>query len=114
MATRFSQQFNRLGAPLLLRQFGESIIYYAEGTGDGRVIDAIVEREVQVITDAGIPALKTLVTVRDSETLGVSATEIDTGRDKVTVSLRVGETPQLRQITRVVSTENSVVQFEVN
>jgi hypothetical protein len=114
MATRFSQQFNRLGAPLLIRQFGESIVYYAGGTGAGRTIDAIIEREVQVITDAGIPALQTLITVRDSNTLGISATEIDSGRDKVTVSLRVGETAQTRQIARVVSTDNSMVQFEVN
>ena len=114
MATRFSQQFNRLGAPLLIRQFGESIVYYAGGTGAGRTIDAIIERDVQVITDAGIPALQTLITVRDSETLGISSTEVNSGRDKVTVSLRVGETPQLRQVGRVLSTDNSMVQFEVN
>lgn len=112
--TRFAQQFTRLGSPLLIRQFGELVTYFAEGVGGGRAIQAIVERDVQVITDQGIPALQTLVTVRNDATLGITATEIDTGTDTLRVAMRVGETPQVRQIVRVVSTENGHVQFEVN
>ena len=114
MATRFAQQFKRIGIPLLLRQFGESVTYYAGGTGSGRVVDALIERDVQVITDEGIPALQTFITVTNDATIGITSTEIDSGRDKVSVSLRVGETPQIRQIVSVAATENGRVRIEVN
>ena len=115
MATRFSQQFNRLGAPLLIRQFGESIVYYAGGTGAGRTIDAIIDREHSVVSDIGeVIGFVTLIQVRDSSTLGISAAEIDTGDDEVSVALRTGKDVQRRQIVRVVSTDNGMVQFEIN
>lgn len=114
MPSRFALQFTRSGVPGLMRQFGEPVTYYASGTGSGRAIQAMIERDVQVITDQGIPALQTLVTVKDDATLGISATEIDTGSDTLGIALRVGESAQIRQIVRVVSTENGQVQFEVN
>lgn len=103
-----------MGAPLLVRQFGETIFYYSGGTGSPREIMGIVERDVQVITDESIPALATFITVKNDATLGITSTEIDTGRDKVSIPLRVGEAAQVRQVTRVDSTENGLVRFEVN
>ena len=75
---------------------------------------AIVEREVQVIDEAGVMGLATKVRVFNDSVTGISATEIDTGRDFVTVVLRVGEAPQRRAIVNVESTENGIVAFEVN
>ena len=114
MATRFAQQFKRTGVPMLLRQLGESVTYYAGGTGAGRAVSALIERDVQVITDEGVPALQTFITVTNDATIGISSTEIDTGRDKVSFSLRIGESPQIRQIATVASTDNGRVRFEVN
>lgn len=110
--TRFASQFARTGGVNLIYQFGESVTYVPD-SGAERTIQAIVERETQVI-DNGIPALATVVRVRNDSTLGISATEIDTGTDQLKVSLRVGEAAQTRQIVRVVSTDNGFVRFMVN
>ncbi len=112
--TRFATQFKRYAARDLVRQFGESLIYYDGGSGAGRSVTGIVERDVQTITDENIPALSTFVTLRDDATAGVASTGIDTGTDTIAVPLRVGETAQVRQVVRVESTENGLVRFEVN
>lgn len=114
MASRFARQFTRAGVPGLIAQFGETITYYAGGTGLGREIQAMIEREQQTITDENIPALATFITVRNSDTDGISATEIDTGFDTVSFEYRVGEAVQTRQIARVESTDNGLVRFEVH
>lgn len=114
MATRFAQQFARTAVPSLIRQFGEAVTYYADGKGAGREIVAMIEREVSVINEAGVMAQSTMVRVYDNATTGISATEINTGRDTLAFPLRVGETPRIKQIARVESTENGLVRFEVN
>lgn len=96
-------------------EFAESVTYYAGGTGSGRVIKAVIERDVQVITDQSIPALATFVTVVNSSTLGISSTEIDTGRDKLGFEIRLGDTSaQTRQIVEVSDADDGMVRFEVN
>jgi len=114
MPSAFDLHFASAGFPMLLSQFGEPVTYYSKGIGTGRPIEGIVERDVQVVTDQGIPALQTYVTVKNDGILGISSTEIDTGRDTCSISLRIGESPQVRQIVRVVSTEHGQVRFEVN
>ena len=97
-----------------MHQFGDSIIYFASGAGDGRAIQAMVDREVGIVGETGeVNALATVVRVFDNVTTGISSTEIDTQADEILVSLRVGETPQRRAIVRVVSTENGLVRFIV-
>lgn len=113
MATRFATRFSRTGAQRLVREFGDSVTYYANNAGAGREIQAMVERDVQVIEN-DVPTLATVIRVRDDATYGISSTEIDTGVDTIAVSLRVGETAQRRQIVRVMSTENGLVRFMVN
>ena len=114
--SRFQTSHSKYAAADLVFQFGEPGVYYANGvtTGGGRSISGIVERDVRVITDQGIPALATFVTVRDDAAKGITSTEIDTGLDLYSVSLRIGETPQIRQIVFVESTEAGLVRFQVN
>lgn len=112
--SRFQSSFAKYAAADLVFQFGEPGVYFAGGVGGGRSIQGIVERDVQTITDAGIPALATFVTVKDSATAGISKTEIDTGSDTYSVALRQGETPQVRQIVFVESVEGGLVRFQVN
>jgi len=113
--SRFQTSHSKYAAADLIFQFGEPGIYYADGnTGSGRSIKGVVERDVRVITDEGIPALATFVTVRNDATRGITSTEIDTGLDLYSVSLRIGETPQIRQIVFVESTEAGLVRFRVS
>ena len=94
--------------------FAETVIYYPGGAGSGRTIKAIIDRDVQVITDQGIPALQTFIEVVNDATLGISSTEVDTGRDKVAVSLRINEAAQTRQLGNVVYTDIGMIRIEVN
>lgn len=95
--------------------FAEAFIYYAGGGSTGRTIKGVIERDVQVISDQSIPALATFITVVNSDTLGISSTEIDTGRDKVRFDVRLGDTsPQTRQIIEVTDADDGMVRFEVN
>ncbi|MEM1224607.1 MAG: hypothetical protein AAGJ40_02860 [Planctomycetota bacterium] len=112
--TAFSRQFSRTGAPLLMRQFGEDLVYWANGATAGRGIKAIVERDVDVIAETGeVTAHATVVRVQNHNRCGISSVEIDTGGDAVDVSLRIGEPATRRQIVQVLSTANSIVRFMV-
>lgn len=114
MPTRFAQLFSRTGAPNLVRQFGEQITYYANGSGTGRTIWAIVERNVEVPPELGEQTAQALmIRVRDDSTYGISATEIDDGRDEVSVALDTGGTAERRQITSTVDDSNGMVRFMV-
>lgn len=114
MATRFAQQFRRAGSVSLMAQFGDDVIYYAGGVGDGRAIKGMIERDVSVISEAGdVVGLAFVIRVLDNDTTGISSTEVDTGTDLIGVSLRVGEEMQQRQVVRVISTENGIVRLQV-
>jgi hypothetical protein len=98
---------------MLMRQFGEPVVYYPDGGDTGRSITAIVNRNgVEVISETGeVHARLIEVRVRNDDKLGISSTEIDTGADEIRLPLRVGESSQRRQITEVLSTENGLVRF---
>lgn len=115
MATRFASQFARSAAPNLMFQFSEPIGYYNAAGDAVRTIDALIERNVEMIDETGgtVAANAMIIRVRDSATLGISSTEIDTGGDEVSVALRVGEDAQRRAIVKVLSTENGLVRFGV-
>lgn len=113
MVTRFAQQFGRYAAPGLAWHFGDTVTYHPGGSGS-RPIQAMIERNVQVISDGGeVVVYDFVLRVLDNSTTGIAATEIDTGPDQVTVATRVGEAPLRRQIVQVISTENGLVRFAV-
>lgn len=98
----------------MLLQFGETVGYYNRAGDPVRNVTAMVERNVEIVSEAGVVGQATIIRVRDSSSLGISSTEIDTGGDKVSFALRVGETPaQSKSIVRVMSTENGLVRFMV-
>lgn len=115
MPSRFDDLFAATGAPTLIDMFGEPVVYYPGGDTDaGRSISAMIEREVQVISHGEIMGFVTVVRVLDSSTEGISATEINTGRDTIRIQMRRGESSRLKQITKVLSTENGIVRFQLN
>jgi hypothetical protein len=111
--SRFAQQFARAGGPSLVHQFGDSIVYYPQGVSSGRTIQAMIQRGVEVVGEAGQVSYAIQVRVLDNATTGISATEIDDGRDTVSIPLIEGGTAEVRQITRMTDDSNGLVRFMV-
>lgn len=109
--SRFRSQFKRGPAISLVRQFGETITYYSGGA-DGRSIQAIVRRE-QVIGPTGVTAQQITCTVLDDATEGISATDINDGRDTVLIALEQGGEATRREITFIDDDSNGMVRFRV-
>lgn len=115
MATTFDSQFASAGFPILLSQFGESIVY-APLAGGERPIEAIIEREPPAIFDvAGNAVLpKAILRVTNSCRSGVASNEIDTGSDEFEFVLNVGEViPKRFSVLRVISQDSGVLQVAV-
>jgi hypothetical protein len=115
MPTRFEQQFKRVAVPNLVRQFGECIQYFPGGAGSGRDIDALVVRDpLAVASEVGELLVNALIIrVENNECRGITAEEIDTGRDKVFVALKNGGAGSLRSIVQLLSDANGFLRFLV-
>lgn len=115
MATQFAKQFKRTAARSLLHQFGESIVYYRSGLGYGDDIQARVIRDpLQIMEEIGdVLVTSLIVSVLDDDLLGVAATSIDTGRDRVFISTVTDGDKTMRSVVRVLSAANGQVRFLV-
>ena len=112
MATRHATRFSRTGGPLLVREFGETIIYYPGGSiDDARTIQAIVDRTEDLVDGQVTQVI--LCGVIDDTTLGIGAQEINDGRDQVAVAETTGGQLKRREITRMVDDSNGMVRFRV-
>lgn len=98
----------------MVRQFGESIVYYASGSS-GRPISAIVVRDPFAILAEIGEALTgaMIVRVSNSNADGISANTIDTGTDRVEIALTADGDKEMRSIVRVLSDSNGFVRFLV-
>lgn len=76
-----------------VEEFGETVVY-VKGAGATRSIAAIVEREVVPTEDELQRGLKEvmIIRVRNDSTYGISATELDGGKDCIRVAYRIGGT----------------------
>ena len=111
--SRFRSQHKRGPAVSLVRQFGETIVYYSRGLGSGRTIQATIQRGVEVVTESNQTAKAMIVAVVDDPVIGISSTEIDDGRDKVCIALDQGGVTEIREITLVQDDSNGMVRFIV-
>lgn len=102
--SRFATQFRRGAALNLQRQFGETVFYY-RADGVTRTISGMITRESLAIIQelGGTLGASLIIEVQNSDTLGISSTELDTGGDQIGVALRVGEAASVRSIVRVLS-----------
>lgn len=93
MATTFDSHFASAGFPMLLEQFGESIVYLPTG-GGRRSITAIVERNPPAIFDASGNAVLPTANIRvyNSCRTGIASSEINIGSDQVELVLKIGST----------------------
>jgi hypothetical protein len=114
MPTAFDSQFTASAVPSLFGLFGETITY-RPGAGGTRTIEAKVSRTDRTqwagLDNAAI--MSATITVRNDSTTGISATEIDTGGDRIDYQVRDGATATTRSITRVIDTNGSTITFEV-
>ena len=110
--TPFARQFKRAGVPNLIRQFGETVTYYADGGDTGREIQAIVERgTMAAMSETDLSTQAITIRVKNDARHGISSSEVDTGADEVSVPLRVGGTAQRRSVVRVLTDANGVVSL---
>ena len=116
MATRFASLFKRTGATNLLRQFGESVVYYPGGPNrNARTIQAIVERDLATIIAAvgDVTGQSLIVRVINDKITGITATEIDSGLDRISVALNADDAPSMRTIVQILGDSAGVVRFLV-
>jgi hypothetical protein len=111
MGSTFRKQFRRAGVPSLLREFGEPALYYPLGTGSGRSISVIVERTEEIVE--GRVAQVVRCKAIDSCSAGISATEINDGRDEIAIALTEGGSLERRQIAKMEDDSNGFVRFRV-
>lgn len=91
-------------AEYFLDTFGEQITYHP-AEGDPRQIKAIIDRDAARGTDAppsGYGPAITVTIANDAE-MGVAITDLDTGRDKIELAVRIGDDPQQRSLGQIIS-----------
>lgn len=95
--------------------FAESILYSSKGANPPASIRAIVDRNAPAGVDPVTGSLSSvvLVTVRNDAEKGIAAADIDTGRDRITITDRVGGANKTMKIVRIVSHDAGVVNLEV-
>jgi len=101
-------------AILFLAEFGETVTYYPAG-GGSRSIDAIVTREPTGRLDGASHGTtqKLMITVANDSTIGISSSEIDTAKDKVSLVNRIGEAAQQRIITKISIHDHGMMNLEI-
>jgi len=90
--TVFDDLFKTSGFPMLIEQFGESILYVPL-RGEKRPIKAIVDRNppAPIGLDGSVVLPEITVSVFNSRYTGISSLEINTGGDRIEVSRRQGK-----------------------
>ena len=114
MPTRFASLFKRTGTANLLRQFGETVLYYPCGP-ETREIQAIVIRDMAAIIAAvgDVVGQSLILRVKNDSVEGISSTEIDTGTDRIYVALEADGEQTIRTIVQVLGDSNGFVRFLV-
>ena len=95
-----------------LTAFGETITYNPSGGGSRSILAIIDQLEPGQLTNNS-NAQMTTISVANNSTSGISAAEIDTGGDKVTLAIRRGETAMQRRITSIISQDAGMMTLEV-
>jgi hypothetical protein len=92
--------------PIALVTHGEDVIYYPAG-GSARPIRAIVKR---IQSTSGV---ELLADVANDSTTGISSSEINVGKDKIELAVRLGNAVQQRRITEIKHQCASSLKLEI-
>ncbi len=95
--------------------FAETVLYNKAGVATPRSVRAVVDRNAPAAVDPMTGSLSSMIllSVRNDAELGISATEIDYGRDRITMSDRTGGANASHKIVRIVSHDGGMLQLEV-
>lgn len=102
------------GAALIaaaLTAFGKTATYKPSG-GSTREIVALINNANAKGLHGGVNSPHLSIWVRNS-LAGISTAEVSTGKDKVSIATRYGETAQDRLITKIIESNPSFVKYEV-
>jgi hypothetical protein len=100
-------------ADLFLQEFGEPIKYRPRGGGI---------RDISAILNYGQPegiaaphgnAPLSSIEVANDPVKGISSSEVDKGGDEVLVPVRIGQDPEWRPITKILSQDAGMMSLEV-
>jgi hypothetical protein len=94
-------------------EFGEAVTYLPSGGGSREII-AVVDREPPEELTGGGHAPKVIISVANDSDDGISSSEINKSKDKVELSVRIGETAQQRLITSIISQDAGMMMLGVN
>ena len=111
MPSVFDTRFARSGFVRLLRHHGETVTYLP-AAGGSRSLTAIIDREPPTIYDASGNAVTAefMVRVHNDSTIGISASELDTGGDGIELLEHSSDTTPVRKtILKMVSQDGGVV-----
>lgn len=93
--------------------FAESVVYYPY-LGEPRTIDVVIERQqVQLNPEDGDTLTPVfLVHVANNATEGISSEELNVGGDTMEIAVRVGETPTMRRVIRLLGHDEGMLDLE--
>jgi hypothetical protein len=96
----------------ILAPFSESVTYVPISSSE-RSITANVERDQVALVEGAerAVAIQFTVTVRNNETTGISASEIDRGGDGIKIAEAPGGTLVLRKIQFITSVDGGMITF---
>lgn len=100
-------------ALLDLDEFGEEIIYKQEGV-PAKTLRAVVNREEpDQVEDSGLAEAPVIVIeiLREDSDDGIEL--VDIGSDKVTIARRLGETPTVRVVDRILAHDASYWRLRI-
>lgn len=115
MGTTFDSHFASAGFPMLLDQFGESIVYLPNGGGPRKIL-AIIERNPPALFDGAGNAVLPTATLRvyNSAQSGIASREVDIGVDEVEFLLKIGDSiPKRFSFMTLMSQDSGVTQLAV-
>lgn len=97
-----------------LTEFGEPIKYLPAG-GGSRDITAIVDREPPAELEGmpGVHASRLVISTANDSTKGISSSEINIGKDKAELTVRINETAVEKLITKIISQDAGMMKLEV-
>jgi len=98
----------------LLTAFGETVYYLPNGGGSREILGIIDYEGVSALSGTPFgtgPAIN--VTVKNDDTDGISTSEIDIGKDLITISTRIGKATENRRLVSIISEDAGMVTLEV-
>ena len=95
--------------------FGEAVTYKPRGGGSRAISAVVFRKQPEPIGTGGAGVETTLAEIRveNNSSTGISAAELDTGGDKVTLAMRSGETAIDHRITQLLNDEDGMLSLEV-